>query len=396
MVWNKHISGLRNKLMLYSKTGKFHHIKYNCVATLDNWSPNDPGIFYHHFYDDQQHGVRFANCLDEVHWEYLRNNPSAKLLHENCGETFNMLFVDEISELIANHNINPSQIFIIVADELHKSFLVTNLISRGINGVNIEIYNFLMSKVSMDSFDVPIIKKFSVLSRNYRSSRLQLYCKLLEADLLDQFLYSFYNIHPYEKTIFSVKDMILDLQNATVPVTDKIIEWLYGVPYSISTTDNVYDKWADVTYQTVASADFHIIIETFFDPFLSHINGKYKKGYAPNFITEKLYNPIACKKPFIVFGPQYMLEDLQSMGYKTFDRFINESYDIEESPEKRLDMIVDEIKKILALPKDEYQNIVNSMQDICNYNYNVLAAQKNYTITNPAFTFIKDNTGWKY
>ena len=190
--------------------------------------------------------------------------------------------------------------------------------------------------------------------------------------------------------------MISDLQNVNMPVTDKIIEWLYKVPHSISTTDNVYNKWADITYQTVALADFHVVIETFFDPFLSHVNGNYKKGHAPNFITEKMYKPIACKKPFIVFGPQYMLEDMRSMGYKTFNNFINESYDTEESSEKRLEMIVDEITRILSLPDNEYQSIVNSIQAICNYNFDVLTAQKNYAITNPAFTFIKDNIEWKY
>jgi hypothetical protein len=382
--------------MLYSKTGKFLHIKYDSVSTLDSWTPENPGIFYHHFYDDQQHNVKFVDCLDEIHWEYLRITPSAKLLHENCGETFNMLFVDQVAQLIVDRKIKPSQVFIIVADALHRSFLMTNLVARGIEGVNIDTYNFLMSKVSLDSFNTPIVKKFSILSRNYRVSRLQLYCKLLEANLLDQFLYSFYNIHPYEKTVFSVKDMISDLQNANTPVTDNIVEWLYNVPYSISSSDNVYDKWADVTYQTVASADFHVVIETFFDPFLSHVNGQYKKGHAPNFITEKMYKPVACKKPFIVFGPQYMLEDMRSMGYKTFNDFIDESYDTEESPEKRLEMIVREINRILSLSDAEYQSIVNSIQAICDYNFNVLVAQKNYTITNPAFTFIKDNTGWKY
>lgn len=382
--------------MLYSKTGRFHHINYTQIDTLDNWSPEQPGIFYHHFYDDQQHGVKFVDCLDEIHWDFLRSNPTSKLLHENCGETFNMLFVDQVISVVTDRKINPSQLFILVADDLHKSFLETNLARNGVIGVHVEVYNFLMSRVSLELHDITPVKKFSVLSRNYRSARLQLYCKLLEANLLDQFLYSFYNIHPYEKTVFSVEQMIADLQNANIPVTDKLLDWLYKVPHSISASDNVYDKWADVTYQTVASADIHVVIETFFDPFLSHVNGKYKKGYAPNFVTEKMYKPIACKKPFIVFGPQYMLEDMRAMGYKTFAEFIDESYDTEESPENRISMIVGEINRIAALPSEEYLNIVNSMQAICDYNYNVLTLHKNHKINDPAFTFIKDPTGWKY
>lgn len=383
--------------MLYSKTGSFHHIKYNDqFKLLTQWSESRPGIFYHHFYDDQQHGVKFIDCVDEVHWEYLRNNTSAKLMHENCGETFNMLFVEQIVELIQIRKINPDQLYILVTDDLHKIFLETSLAEKGIVGLHVATYNFLMSNVSLDHYDLPSIKKFSVLSRNYRPARLQLYCSLVEKNLLDDFLYSFYNIHPYEKTVFTVNDMITDLSNAKVDLTDKIVEWLYKVPHTISRDDNVYNKWADVTYQTVASTDFHIAIETFFEPFLSHVNGQYKKGYAPNFITEKLYKPIACKKPFIVFGPQYMLEDIRTLGYKTFSDFINEDYDIEEDSATRLSMIVTEIERILALPTDEYQKIVNSIQGICDYNYKHLYAKKNEKITDPAFDFIKDHTGWKY
>jgi hypothetical protein len=382
--------------MLYSKTGRFHHIKYNQVLTLDKWTPEIPGVFYHHFYDDQQHGVKFIDCLDEVHWEYLRTTPSAKLLHENCGETFNMLFVDQVVQLIVDRKINPSQVFIIVADELHKSFLITNLVARGIEGVNVEIYNFLISNVSTGSYNVPTINKFSVLSRHYRSARLQLYCRLLGANVLNQFLYSFYNVDPYGHKVFDVDQMITDLTTANIPITDNLLEWLYKVPHSIGVGDNASNKWADITYKTIASTDFHVAIETFFDPFLSHFEGKYKKGYAPNFITEKLYKPVACKKPFIVFGPQYMLEDMRALGYKTFNDFIDESYDVEESPEKRINMIVNEVQRIAALPIDQYQNIVNSMQAICNYNYDVLVNHKNYKITDAAFDFIKDNTGWKY
>lgn len=382
--------------MLYSKTGRYHHIEYTNVSTLDRWTPENPGIFYHHFYDDQQHSVKFIDCLDEIHWEYIRTTPSAKLLHENCGETFNMLFVDQVVQVITERRINPAQLFVIVTDDLHKSFLETHLINLGITGVNIEVYNFLMSKVSLDQYGIQSVKKFSMLSRNYRSARLQLYCKLLDADLLDEFLYSFYNIHPYEKTVFSVDNMKADLAAAGIAISDKVIAWLDKVPHSISSSDDVYNKWADVTYQTVASADFHVVIETFFDPFLSHFEGKYKKGYAPNFITEKMYKPIACKKPFIVFGPQYMLEDMRAMGYKTFAGFINESYDTEENPAARLDAIVAEIDRLANLPVDEYQNIVNSMQAICDYNYSMLTNHKNHKITDPAFKFIEDHTGWKY
>lgn len=375
---------------IYSKTEKFHHIKFDHKKfnNLKTWVPSSDDVFYHHFYDDQQHGVKFKDCIDEIHWEHLRTTSSAKLFHENCGETFNYNFLNEIIELIKTRNINPTQIYIALADDVHKQFLEKKLIEQNISGINFTTFNFLLSKVNLDTLNLESKSKFSVLSRNYRNWRLWLYCELVERDLIKDFTYSFYNIHPYEKTVFTISDMMEDLKKLKIPITDKILEWLFKVPHRIDSTDNVYNKWADVTYSTVASSDFHIAIETFFDPFMSHMNGKYIKGAAPSFITEKIYKPIACKKPFIIFGTPYILEDLRSMGYETFGKFIDEDYDKEEDNQTRLKMIVDEVERIVHLPTSEYYNLLNSIKEICERNYQRLEQQKATSFTNASFDFI--------
>lgn len=377
---------------IYSKTRKFHHIKFNHEKfnNLTNWTPSPDDIFYHHFYDDQQHSVKFKDCIDEIHWEHLRTTPSAKLFHENCGETFNYNFVNEIVELVTLRNINPSQIYIVLTDNIHRQFLETKLHEKNITGIQLTTFNFLLSKVNLDTPLLDSISKFSILSRNYRNWRLWLYCELVEKDLIKDFTYSFYNIHPYEKKVFTVTDMLEDLRKLEISVTDKTLDWLFKVPHRINLDDNVYNKWADVTYSVVASSDFHIAIETFFDPFLSHIDGKYVKNAAPNFITEKIYKPIACKKPFIIFGAPYILEDLKFLGYETFNKFINEDYDSETDNQKRLSMIVSEIQRISTLSETEYNNLLNNVKDICERNYQRLIQQRKNSFNNKSFDFIHE------
>lgn len=377
---------------MYTKTKKFHHIRFNPqkIKNLSEWIPAPNNIFYHHFYDDQQQGVRFQNCIDEEHWEHLRKNPLSKLLHENCGETFNYRFIEEIICIVNERKILPSQIYVIVADDVHLNFAVKKLYEKNIIGVNFTTFNFLLSKVNFNVPNISSNSKFTMLSRNYRPLRLQLYCELLKKNLLKNFTYSFYNIHPYEQKSFSVTKMMEDLKNLKIPITEEILQWLYDVPYKINSVDNVFDKWADVTYQAIASSDIHIVIETFFDPFMFHVDGKYVRDSSPSFITEKIYKPIACKKPFIVFGTPYILEDLKTLGYKTFGKYINEEYDKEEDNQKRLQMIVAEIERISNLSKIEYDKLINDLNEICNFNYEILKKQQATLSFNDSFDFINE------
>ena len=89
---------------------------------------------------------------------------------------------------------------------------------------------------------------------------------------------------------------------------------------------------------------------------------------------------MACKKPFIMFSTPYFLEDLKSMGYKTFSGLINEDYDLEIDNKKRLDLIIIEIQKILLMDNDEYLKFINKTKEICEFNYNHLMKQKNEKI----------------
>ena len=64
------------------------------------------------------------------------------------------------------------------------------------------------------------------------------------------------------------------------------------------------------------------------------------------FNTEKIFKPMVHRQPFIVIGPYKTLENIRSMGYKTFSDFWDESYDDIEDPNERLIKIVELCKEI--------------------------------------------------
>ena len=77
--------------------------------------------------------------------------------------------------------------------------------------------------------------------------------------------------------------------------------------------------------------------------------------------------------PFIILGNRGSLAKLKEMGYKTFDGFINESYD-NMSTFDRMAAIIREVKRI-HLIEDKVQWL-DSMRDILEHNFNVLHNSK--------------------
>ena len=382
--------------MIYSKTGRLYDLKVQPekFASLASWKPEVDTIYYFHYYYDLHTGIKLLDAMDDVHWEHLRTDPSAKFLYENCNETFTWTLAHQIKSLVDQKSIAPEKIFIIVMDEVHKNFLDTGLIELGIQGVTVGVYNKLMTQTQIPEV-VPLTQfKFSALSRNYRAWRLHVYAKLAEKNLLKDFRYSFYNIFPYgEVRYYDQETMLKDLADTNFgQVNTTVTEWITKVPYTLDASDNVLNKWGDVTYDAILAADIHLLIETHYDLFyyVPTQDRVYKRSLAPSSITEKTNKPIACCKPFIAFSTPYFLEDVRQLGFETFSPYINESYDLETDNQKRLNMIVDEIERITNLPVDEYSTLVENCHSIAVRNQQKLLSKKDNLQYNEKFNFLRD------
>lgn len=89
------------------------------------------------------------------------------------------------------------------------------------------------------------------------------------------------------------------------------------------------------------------------------------------FPTEKIINPMVVLQPFILFGAPGYLKYIQSLGFKTFDGFIDESYDNEYDDAKRFEMLCNEIYRISNLSLEEIHNWYHSiLEPILEYNRN--------------------------
>ena len=64
------------------------------------------------------------------------------------------------------------------------------------------------------------------------------------------------------------------------------------------------------------------------------------------------------------------------MGFKTFEPFINESYDIEVNPGKRMGMVVDEVERLCSMSFDELKMWYKELIPILKYNKSFLKEDK--------------------
>ena len=85
--------------------------------------------------------------------------------------------------------------------------------------------------------------------------------------------------------------------------------------------------------------------------------------------------------PFIIVGPYKTLEVLRDFGFKTFHPSIDESYDKEIDPEKRMKMIKKEITNLCTKSTEELDIWYWKMYDILEYNYKHLSVHSKKQIT---------------
>jgi hypothetical protein len=85
------------------------------------------------------------------------------------------------------------------------------------------------------------------------------------------------------------------------------------------------------------------------------------------FPTEKTVRPIMACKPILVYGPQYFLARLRTMGFKTYYNLWDESYDFYQGT-KRWHMIQQVMQSINEKTFDQQQQILAKAHEIALHN----------------------------
>jgi hypothetical protein len=85
-------------------------------------------------------------------------------------------------------------------------------------------------------------------------------------------------------------------------------------------------------------------------------------------LTEKVFRPIICCRPFILVSSPHSLSYLKKYGFKTFSDFWNEDYDSILDHSQRLDAILKIINQLGSLSQFEILNMLEKMKNILLFN----------------------------
>jgi hypothetical protein len=93
-------------------------------------------------------------------------------------------------------------------------------------------------------------------------------------------------------------------------------------------------------------------------------------------LTEKIFKPVILRQPFVLLGPARNLEYFKSYGFRTFDRWWDESYDSIEDPTERLQAVADILKSICSRNEQELTAILHEMEEVLEYNYKLFNSKE--------------------
>jgi len=109
--------------------------------------------------------------------------------------------------------------------------------------------------------------------------------------------------------------------------------------------------------------------DKFYDSFL-HICPEtyqyYKEGRI--FFSEKIWKPMMFMQPFVLVGEPNGLKKLKEIGYKTFDTWIDESYDSIEDNETRISKAIESSIKFFDRPDSQLYADMEKMHNTLTHN----------------------------
>jgi hypothetical protein len=138
-------------------------------------------------------------------------------------------------------------------------------------------------------------------------------------------------------------------QHRSNPVTDQ----------SYVKFDLFDQEWGEIYLKPEPYIDtyFSLVTETVFE-------------YPYSFRTEKIWKPIAIGHPFVVAANYGYYRDLRNLGFQTFSHVIDESFDLIENNQKRIDAVASVVEDLC---NQDLAQLQLQCYNVCKYNQQHLA-----------------------
>ena len=123
--------------------------------------------------------------------------------------------------------------------------------------------------------------------------------------------------------------------------------------------------WVDANNYPMHGSDQDITEQPYIDTVCSIVS-ETNDNDTDVFMTEKIWKPIIAQHVFVVHGNHLYLQKLREIGFKTFGSYFDESYDLENDKNKKINAIVSLCKHLKTV---NWQDIYRQTIALRQHNY---------------------------
>lgn len=212
--------------------------------------------------------------------------------------------------------------------------------------------------------------KFLFLNGRARPHRKYLYEKFRRNGVLDHSLYTMLDAKPTVVRHFEFREDGVNVM-ATPSLLTRLpdhyeVERYRNPVFGPIVLDRTYLKqelfrreWGEIYLQP----------EPYIDTYFSLITETVCAESDFSFRTEKIAKPIAIGHPFIVAANRGFYRDLRNLGFRTFGHVIDESFDLVDNAQARMDRLID---VVADLCQQDLDGFLQECYNVCKYNQEYL------------------------
>jgi len=185
--------------------------------------------------------------------------------------------------------------------------------------------------------------------RRTHNHRLLYICELIENNLLNRGLVSCQGDAQRDSV-----DRVKQLCRTDLTAAAKVLDIIRPITLDVKNLSK--ENPANVIYYEHYDRTFmSVVLET-------HYNNE------AIFFSEKIWKPISAGHPFMVITGMNFLRELKNRGYRTFDKWFDESYDTMPNLNDRISCVISELNRLSKLTIEELINLRKEMEEVIIHN----------------------------
>ena len=197
-------------------------------------------------------------------------------------------------------------------------------------------------------------KYFNYLNRTVKESRIRFGMMMNFYNLLDSSLGDI----SFQKINFNT----FEFNSYPAFTRENYQSFVNKLPFVLDTDTTKWNPGSCIVKEFYLHNWFSLVPETYI----------YEHQNQSVYMSEKIFKPIGMFSPFVLIGHPNSLAYLKKLGFKTFDKWWDESYDKILDPVKRMKTVALLVKKLVEKSYSEWLEIYKDMQNTLEHNHNHL------------------------